>query len=324
MMQNTLRRWQSLWHPERFHGWGKQRSYFEGWYYKLVSADESHAFALIPGISYDQHGKAEAFIQVLDGKTPSALYYPFEADAFRPASDRFALQVGANFFSESEIRLDLPALSGAVTMHKLSPWPSSLGAPGIMGWYSFVPFMECYHAVVSMNHKLGGELNWRGESVSLDGGKGYSEKDWGRSFPSAWVWMQSNNFDLPDTSLMASVARIPWLGRHFIGHIVGFLHQGELIRFSTYAGDRYTLETIRDGVKAMFSGKAGRLEVIARGGQGGDLLSPVASGMKGKVNESMQGQLDIRFFQKGTLQLQAVGRNAGFEMGGYTEQLLNS
>jgi len=27
---------------------------------------------------------------------------------------------------------------------------------GIMGWYRFVPFMQCYHGVVSLNHKLNG------------------------------------------------------------------------------------------------------------------------------------------------------------------------
>ncbi|WP_243392439.1 MULTISPECIES: tocopherol cyclase family protein [unclassified Mesotoga] len=31
--------------------------------------------------------------------------------------------------------------------------------------------------------------------IDLTGGKGYIEKDWGRSLPDAWIWMQSNNFD---------------------------------------------------------------------------------------------------------------------------------
>ena len=29
-------------------------------------------------------------------------------------------------------------------------FPTSLVSPGIMGWYSYVPRMECYHGVVSM------------------------------------------------------------------------------------------------------------------------------------------------------------------------------
>ena len=39
--------------------------FFEGWYYKVVSADEKHAFAFIPGIAMDADGKQQAFVQVL-------------------------------------------------------------------------------------------------------------------------------------------------------------------------------------------------------------------------------------------------------------------
>ncbi len=51
-----------------YHGWGQQRKYFEGWYFKIVDPSERFAFALIPGISYGKDGETHAFIQVLDGK----------------------------------------------------------------------------------------------------------------------------------------------------------------------------------------------------------------------------------------------------------------
>ncbi len=35
---------QALFHPERYHGWGKNKKYFEGWYYKVLTADEKHAW----------------------------------------------------------------------------------------------------------------------------------------------------------------------------------------------------------------------------------------------------------------------------------------
>ncbi len=58
-------------------------------------------------------------------------------------------------------------------------------------------------------------LTINGEPMDLTGGRGYIEKDWGTSFPSAWIWMQCNTFDTPDTSFMLSYARIPWMGSHF-------------------------------------------------------------------------------------------------------------
>ena len=62
----------SFFNPEQFQGWGKQKKYFEGWYFKVVNADESKAFAFIPGIAMDEHGNKNAFIQVLDGKKKPA------------------------------------------------------------------------------------------------------------------------------------------------------------------------------------------------------------------------------------------------------------
>ena len=58
----------ALWHDECYHGWGRSKRFFEGWYYKLVSEDQGQAIAIIPGIAMDETGSKQAFIQVLDGK----------------------------------------------------------------------------------------------------------------------------------------------------------------------------------------------------------------------------------------------------------------
>ena len=67
----------ALWHPECYHGWGKTKRFFEGWYYKLVSEDQTHALAVIPGIAMDEMGNKQAFIQVLDGKKKRSLLPSF-------------------------------------------------------------------------------------------------------------------------------------------------------------------------------------------------------------------------------------------------------
>jgi hypothetical protein len=51
-----------------------------------------------------------------------------------------------------------------------------------MGPYAFVPFMECYHGILSMDHKINGQLIIHDEIIDFTGGKGYMEKDWGQSF----------------------------------------------------------------------------------------------------------------------------------------------
>ena len=198
-----------------------------------------------------------------------------------------------------------------------------LYAPGIMGWFSFVPFMECYHGVVSVNHQIEGQLEIAGQKVDFTGGKGYMEKDWGRSFPNAWIWTQSNHFGLDqEVSVMASVANIPWLGSHFVGYIVGFLWQGTIYRFATYTGAKMKARLGEDTVHLAFKDRKHELQIVAHKGVGGDLVSPIAGEMTGKVNESMQAILEVKFYKNGQLVFVGEGRNAGLEVAGLKDTLL--
>ncbi|MBR9920117.1 MAG: hypothetical protein GYB31_04700 [Bacteroidetes bacterium] len=316
--------WKALWNPDMYHGWGKNRNYFEGWYFKWVSPNEDVVLAIIPGIAMSESGEKHAFIQVFDGKNCKAWYHRFEAEDFKPEPDRFGLRLGENYFSGEKVRLNLSNLSGEIQMKNPHPWPKMLGAPGIMGWYSFVPFMECYHGIVSLHHELQGALKFEGKEIDFTKGVGYGEKDWGRSFPKAWIWMQSNHFDTDaPICLMASVANIPWLTGAFTGFIVGFLHEGNLHRFATYTGAKMTAILEGDGVRVTFAEKRKKLEILAMPAPGTDLISPLSGEMTGKVNESLQATLDITFEIDGEVRFRGMGRNAGLELAGDLAALLS-
>lgn len=322
-MLNYFRRWRAVWDPAMYHGWGRKRNYFEGWYFKLVDPRESHAIAVIPGISLDSRGESHAFVQLLFGKHGQSEYIPFGAGAFRPSDRSFELHLGHNYFAANRLQLDLPSLRGTLSFHNLFNWPKSLGAPGIMGWYSFIPFMECYHGIVSVDHRIEGALEVLGEKVDFTGGRGYTEKDWGQSFPSSWIWMQTNHFGTgAPVSLTASVARIPWLGSHFIGYIVGFLWQGRLYRFATYTGAMMKARLEEDRVHLSFRDRRRRLEITAEPGIGGELISPISGEMAGKINESMQAGITVKFYEREQLLFKGTGHNAGLEVAGPVEELL--
>ena len=40
-----------FWHPELYQGYWRRRRYFEGWYWKHVTADLSESWSFIPGIA---------------------------------------------------------------------------------------------------------------------------------------------------------------------------------------------------------------------------------------------------------------------------------
>ena len=320
---HTSKRWRATWNPDMYHGWGRTRKYFEGWYFKIVDPLEQYAFAIIPGISYGKTGEAHAFIQVLDGKKCTATYHEFEQSSFQPSGETFELSLGNNFFSADSIRLDLPELKGTLHWQDRYPWPKMLGAPGIMGWYSFVPFMECYHGVVSVHHTLHGQLEVYGKGTDFTGGKGYIEKDWGTSFPNSWIWMQTNHFEVDyPICLSASVAKIPWLGSHFIGYIVGFLLDKKLYRFATYTGAMMKAAFDENTVRLSFKDRNNRLEILAHKAEGGDLISPLSGNMTGKVNESMQARVEVKLYEKEQLIFSGIGKNAGMEVAGPAQELL--
>ena len=67
-------------HPGVYHGLNKKPPFFEGWYYKLVSADEKHKVAIIPGVILGKD--AHAFIQVLNGVDGKTAYHEYPLEHF--------------------------------------------------------------------------------------------------------------------------------------------------------------------------------------------------------------------------------------------------
>ncbi len=159
-------------HPAWYHGQGKPPPFFEGWYFKLVSADRVHRFAVIPGIFLsDDPAKHHAFIQVFDGVSGQATYHRFPADQFRAARGDFDLWIGANHFRLDGITLDiaddLRTVKGDLRFGQAIPWPVTLREPGVMGWFGWLPIMECYHGVLGMDHPVDGSLMVDGATFRL-------------------------------------------------------------------------------------------------------------------------------------------------------------
>ena len=91
--------------PAVYHGSDKKPPFFEGWYYKLVSADESYKVAIIPGVILGQD--AHAFLQVLDGVDGTTAYLNFPFQHFRADDRHFAIEIGENRFDDSHLYLAL-------------------------------------------------------------------------------------------------------------------------------------------------------------------------------------------------------------------------
>lgn len=314
----------ALYNPALYHGHGKTQNFFEGWYYKFVSADEQNVWAIIPGVFLGQGSRdSHVFIQTLNGRTGQSHYHRFPLEAFRASRDEFDVQIEHNHFRADcfSLHLERPeqTLTGELQFHNPIPWPVTIFSPGIMGWYSFMPFMECYHGVVSLDHPVSGVLNIDGQHVDFGDGRGYIEKDWGQAFPRAWVWMQTNHFSVAGTCLSASVARIPWLGAAFRGFIVGLWHGGHLHRFATYNNSQILQLQITDShITWAMHNATHRLELVAQRAEGGLLHAPMRTAMQARVLESLTASVHVRLIERRSEKVlfEDVGRHAGLEVGG--------
>jgi tocopherol cyclase len=334
----------STMHPEGFHGARRVRramvgrpsrgSFFEGWYVKLISADRTARLALIPGVFLSEDGKTqEAFVQVLDGESGETAYHRFEIAQFAAAERAFDVRVGSNRFTSTGARVELPELVGEVRFGPFEHWPVTPRSPGAMGWYAWVPSMECYHGVVSLGHDLTGALEYKGRHVDLAGGRGYIESDWGTAFPQAYIWMQSNHFELPGASLVASTALIPWRRAAFRGDLVGLHLPAEagaaagLHRFTTYTRSRtLDLALTDDEVHWVMRSAKGwglTLDATTRGRGAGLLHAPVRTQMHQRVAETLGGRIRVRLTDPGgAVAFEGLGRAAGIEVHGALDRLL--
>jgi hypothetical protein len=320
-----LKQIHAIWNPECYHGWGKSKKFFEGWYYKIISPDQKHAFAIIPGIAMNENGDKQAFIQVLDGKKLEASYHKFDAQEFIPKPKRHDLQIGGNRFTNDSIELDLPSLKGHLRFKYRFPWSSSWHSPGIMGPFSFVPFMECYHGILSMDHSIEGSLIHQNKLVSFEQGRGYIEKDWGHSFPEAYIWMQSNHFSRSGISFKASIAKIPWMGTSFIGNIAGVLINGNLIEFTTYNRSQLKQCSVsKKEVVIEMENRSHKLWIRAEREKATPLAAPIAGFMDARIEESMNAKIHLKLMLKktGEILLEDKGTSAGIEVAGNFAVLL--
>ena len=102
--------------------------------------------------------------------------------------DHDLISAGSCLFSKNGCNINLPGISGKISYMNLTPLRYD-----IMGIFKYFP-MQCRHGVISMNHSLSGSIVIDGILHDFNGGKGYIEKDSGKSFPQSYLWLQCNDF----------------------------------------------------------------------------------------------------------------------------------
>jgi len=310
-----------LLNPDIFQGRYKRKKYFEGWYFKTIDRKMENVLAFIPGVSFDKSkNNCHAFLQVMDAHSCKVHYLKYDISAFGFNKDKFEIEIGDNYFSDKEVRLyikdDELNIRGHLKFENIIAYPKTILRPGVMGPFTFVPFMECYHGIVNIHHDICGQLNINGNEIDFSKGYGYIEKDWGRSFPEAWIWLQSNHFSRDDVSLMFSFAKIPWMGRYFMGLISFIRIKDKIYHFATYTRAKVRkLNYENNSLEVVLEDRKYILDMTAKHSSVGILKAPKNGLMMREVLESITAVVNIRLSDKYDNTIyEGEGTNTGLEI----------
>lgn len=313
-----------LCNPEMFQGQYKRKNYFEGWYFKLIDSSQKNVWAIIPGIAYGKsRNDGHAFIQVIEANSCKVHYFKYDVSKFKFSNKSFHVQIENNSFNRKGIILDLnnenTSIKGQISFSNIVPFPKKFFNPGIMGPFSFVPFMECYHGIVNIHHEIKGKILENNTEIDFTNGYGYIEKDWGKSFPEAWIWLQSNHFSQDNVSVMFSIAKIPWLGSHFTGFLSFLRIDKKILVFATYTGAQIKKLQYKNNVLnvSIFNSKY-TLEMEATFSKGGVLKAPKNGMMNREITESITSDVKVKLYdnKSNKIVFEGEGMNTGFEVAG--------
>lgn len=314
-----------------FQGNKQTHNYFEGWYYKMVASRGETILSVIPGIALSADGNDQhAFIQIINGITGKTSYHSYPIEDFSFGTERHQVKIQNNYFSTDKIVLNISdgdvQLFGEINMLNTTKYSDrKFGRRDIMGWYRKLPFLECYHGVVSLTHELEGKIELNGQVSDFTSGKGYIEKDWGSSMPSSWIWLQSNNFEASESSFMISIANVPLENKSFNGFL-GFLYYDDKVyRFGTYTRSKMRLDIVdKNTIKINIQSRKEVIEIEAIRNQYGLLQAPDEGTMDRRIAESIDADIKIKLFdKKGNLMYSDQSKIAGFELVGDVEKLKN-
>lgn len=300
--------------PEIYHGTQKSRPYFEGWYFKQTSDDQT--FAVIPGVFRGSSDNDDvAFIQIIYNTSYSVfLEYSYRDFNYHP--NRFEVWVENNYFSMEKVVLDINRenihVEGEMFFGEITPLKTNIISPTIMGPFSYLPGMQCNHGVLSLTHRVNGSLRFNDQMLKFSDAVGYIEKDWGEAFPESWIWMQCND---EKSCMMCSVASIPYGRVSFTGLICVVLMGGTQYRFATYNGAKVRSIQKRDNeITVVLAKRSYRLEIQASYSKFGRLIAPTKKGMNREIKESVNASYRYTLYNKDKKICSVNSINGGLEM----------
>jgi len=304
---------------------GDAYSFFEGWYVRCILPDLSASFAFM----FSVEASGVATIQVAGCDDEVHFHQLADITGFRASTKSLRMQhwdgdgCGYELSSGGCCGVISGGISWMIRYSALNSWGdrdsaySRCTATRLSRLRAFEPGWQ---VLVAHGVGLNGVINYGGKSYALDGCRIYIEKNWGRSFPSKWWWLQANAFpSIPDLSITAVGATRTVINWEETVGMIAIHYRGTLYEFANWNSD-VNWEVKWGEWSAEAKSCSGYLaRVCARTEENGVWVrGPTKNGMIPNVRDAMNGRLTVSLSDPdgNFLLKQVVCSTAQVEIGG--------
>jgi tocopherol cyclase len=187
------------------------------------------------------------------------------------------------------------------------------------GILSYLPIFEPGWQILMAHGLATGWIEWRGERYEFTNAPAYSEKNWGRSFPQKWFWVNCNSFD--ETVGLAITAgggrrKVLWMTEE-VG-LVGIHYRDRFYEFVPWNSQMSWQIQPWGEWRIQASNSEFRVELIGTTELPGTMVNtPTEKGLAMCCRDTLKGLLsiDLQTLQ-GDRIIKASSNNAGLEVGG--------
>lgn len=338
--------------PSRGYHWdGKSNRFFEGWYYRVTLPQEKETFAFMYSIE-DPTGKqphSGGCAQIL-GPNDEYLWRTFpDVGSFWADNQELAL----GHWGENKLKTIPQLISPEIFREKIdqgyqatdkfnqgfikdpstgnycqwyyeiepvygwgNPHRPQLSTGGVL---AYLPIFEPGWQILMAHGLATGYIDWNGKVYQFDQAPAYGEKNWGRSFPQKWFWLNCNSFSkTDDLALTAGGGRrfVLWwmesvalIGIHYQGNFYEFVPWNSSINWEITPWGKWKMQ----GENSQY-----QVEVIGTTERPGTpLRAPTEQGLIFACQDTMKGKLELILKTiTGKTIVKAESSLCGLEIGG--------
>jgi tocopherol cyclase len=328
-----------------YHWNGIERSFFEGWYLRLTLPKINESFAFMYSIE-DPLGVASyagGAVQIL-GIGERYLYCPF------PNVGKFwaaKTHLGLGHWGETSLTIDPQLLSISEFDREISQgyqitstlhqgvlpscrWCYQIvpiygwGQPqqtqqATAGWLSYLPVFEPGWQILMAHGLATGWIEWAGKRHEFSQAPAYCEKNWGRSFPEKWFWVNCNSFrEIVGLAITAGGGRrkvlwnteeVAMIGIHYRDKFYEFAPWNSQVTWQIQPWGEWRMQATNNEFYIEFTGTTATTGMM--------VSTPTAAGLVSCCRDTLKGKLQIDLStHDGKKIISASSDLAGLEVGG--------